>query len=195
LAEVTGWANALDAGNVTLRGAYDVSGMRAGADLMLWLHGPSLESLQASLRTFRRASVGSCIVPVFSVVGAHRRAEFSPDHLPAFMSGSEPRRWLSVYPFARSYDWYLLPESERREMLREHGLAGRAFAGVQANTVAAFGLSDWEWILALEADDPLELVDLIRSLRATQARRHVREETPFYTGRRVELAEAIELLR
>ena len=80
-------------------------------------------------------------------------------------------------------------------MLREHGMAGRAFTGVQANTVAAFALNDYEWILALESDDLHDLVDLMRDLRSTQARRHVREEIPFHTGRRVDVRGAVEVLR
>jgi chlorite dismutase len=193
LAEMVGWADGLAAGHVVLRGAYDVTGLRAGDDLMLWLHGPTATALQAALRRFRGTSIGGCLEPTFSVMGVHRPAEFSADHLPAFMLGQAPRGWLCVYPFARSYEWYLLSSDERREMLTEHGLAGRTF-DVQANTVATFGLSDWEWIIALEADDPIELVDLIRALRATKARRHVREETPFYTGRLVGLSEAIDTI-
>jgi len=95
----------------------------------------------------------------------------------------------------RSYEWYLLPQDERRAMLREHGLAGRAFPGVQANTVAAFALNDYEWILALESDDLHDLVDMMRDLRSTAARRHVREEIPFHTGHLVGLEDIVEVLR
>ena len=195
VAELERWAAGLAAGDVVLRGVYDVSGLRADADLMVWLHAPSAEALQAALRGFRRTAVGSATRLVFSMIGTHRPAEFSRDHVPSFMLGSEPKAWLCVYPFVRSYDWYLLPEDERREMLREHGVAGRAFTGVQANTVAAFALNDYEWILALESDDLHELVDLMRGLRSTEARRHVREETPFHTGRRITAAEVVEVLR
>ena len=64
-----------------------------------------------------------------------------------------------------------------------------------ANTVAAFALGDYEWILALEADELIDLVDLMRHLRHTEARKHVREEVPFYTGRRISTAEIVEVLR
>ena len=194
-AELEAWESGLEAGDVVLRGVYDVSGLRAGTDLMLWLHGPSAESLQAALRGFRRTAAGDATRLAWSVFGTHRPAEFSRDHAPSFMRGTDPKGWLCVYPFVRSYDWYLLPVEERGEMLREHGLAGRAFTGVQANTVAAFALNDYEWILALEADDLHELVDLMRDLRSTEARRHVREEIPFHTGRRITWLEALEVLR
>jgi chlorite dismutase len=162
---------------------------------MLWLHGPSAESLQAAMRGLRRTATGGATTLVFSVMGTHRPAEFSRDHVPSFMTATEPLGWLCVYPFVRSYEWYLLPEDDRRRMLREHGMAGRAFTGVQANTVAAFALNDYEWVLALEADDLHDLVDLMRDLRATEARRHVREEVPFYTGRRIDAAGVAEVLR
>jgi chlorite dismutase len=193
-AELEGWAASLAHDDIVLRGLYDVSSLRADADLMLWLHGPTAEGLQAALRAFRRTAAGEATVLAWSAFGTHRPAEFSRDHVPSFMLGTQPKGWLCVYPFVRSYEWYLLPEVERREMLREHGMAGRAFTGVQANTVAAFALNDYEWILALESDDLHDLVDLMRDLRSTQARRHVREEIPFHTGRRVSAIEAIEVL-
>jgi hydrogen peroxide-dependent heme synthase len=190
------WTTDLAAEDTVLRGMYDVSGMRAGSDLMLWLHGPNAESLQAALRGFRRTTAGSSTKLAWSAMGTHRPAEFSREHVPSFMLGTEPLAWLCVYPFVRSYEWYLLPAEERGAMLREHGIAGRAFPAVQANTVAAFALNDYEWILALESDDLHHLVDMMRDLRATQARRHVREEVPFYTGRRLHDADdLLEVLR
>ena len=164
-AQLEAWASDLAPDDVVLRGVYDVSGLRADADLMLWLHGPSAESLQAALRGFRRTAAGAATRLALVRMGTHRPAEFSRDHVPSFMRGTDALGWLCVYPFVRSYEWYLLPEEERREMLREHGLAGRAFPKVQANTVAAFALNDYEWILALEADDLHDLVDLMRDLR------------------------------
>jgi peroxiredoxin len=194
-ADLDAWVGSLAERGVVFRGFYDVSGMRAGADLMVWLVGPGADALQASLRSFRRTTAGATTDLTWSAMGTHLPAEFSRDHVPSFMRGSTPLAWLTVYPFVRSYDWYLLPEDERRAMLREHGMAGRTFTGVQANTVAAFALNDYEWILALESDDLHDLVDLMRDLRSTQARRHVREEIPFHTGRRVDAAGAVEVLR
>ena len=71
-------------------------------------------------------------------------------------------------------------------MLRDHGAAARDYRDVLANTVAAFALGDYEWLLAFESDDLIRIVDLMRELRATEARRHVIEETPFFTGPRVD---------
>ena len=187
--------DAVEASGVVIRGFYDVSSLRADADLMIWLHGPNPEDLQAALRELRRSDLLSTLLPTWNVMGVHRDAEFTSNHLPAFMRGKEPEKWLTVYPFVRSYDWYLLPEDERRGMLADHGRKGSEYAGVQANTVASFALGDYEWILALEAPELVDLVDLMRHLRNTEARRHVREEVPFYTGRRIEPSEVPAVLR
>jgi len=184
----------VEASGVTVRGFYDVSGLRADADLMIWLHGSQPEALQAALRELRRAEPLTTLIPTWNAMGVHRDAEFTRNHLPAFMRDKEPSTWLTVYPFVRSYEWYLLPDEERRAMLGDHGRKGSEYPQVLANTVASFALGDYEWILALEAPDLVDLVDLMRHLRQTDARRHVREEVPFYTGRRIELSEIAEVL-
>jgi chlorite dismutase len=79
-------------------------------------------------------------------------------------------------------------------MLAEHGKMARGYADMRANTVASFALGDYEWILAFEADELDRIVDLMRDLRASTARRHVREEVPFYTGRRRPVAEIVAAL-
>lgn len=172
---------------LVVRGFYDVGGLRADADLMVWWHAPSVEVVQEAYHRLRASGLGEHLIPVWSVVGLHRPAEFNRGHVPAFLAGEEPRAYLCVYPFVRSYDWYVLPEAERREMLREHGAAARDYADVRANTLSAFSLGDYEWLLGFEADELHRIVDLMRELRGVDARRHVRVEIPFYTGPRVDL--------
>ncbi|WP_017793115.1 hydrogen peroxide-dependent heme synthase [Leucobacter salsicius] len=175
--------------SVTLRGWYDVSGLRADADLMVWLHGDRAEDLQWALRELRRTTVIAQLLPTWNALGVHREAEFNRAHVPGFLRGESARDWLVLYPFVRDAEWYLLPDADRGRMLADHGRKGAEFRGVVANTVSAFALGDYEWLLPMESDDLTELVDLMRTLRATDARRHMREETPFFTGRRIAVSE------
>ncbi len=184
---------------VTLRGLYDVTGMRHDADLMVWLHttpgqAEDPAALQRALRALRRTEVLAEFTCGWSAMGVHREAEFNKRHIPGYLRGEAARRWLCVYPFVRSFEWYLLPDEERSRMLADHGRKGARFTDVVANTVSTFALSDYEWLLPLESDRLISLVDLMRDLRATDARRHVREEVPFHTGRRIEVDELAEVL-
>jgi hydrogen peroxide-dependent heme synthase len=192
--EVEATFAALTGKDVVVRGWYDVSGLRADADLMVWTHAPTVEALQEALHQLRRTRLGRQLRPVWSVVGVHRPAEFNKSHVPAFLAQEEPRGYLCVYPFVRSYEWYLLPDQERRDLLAEHGQAARGYPDVRANTVSGFALGDYEWVLAFEADELPRIVDLMRDLRAVGARRHVRLEVPFYTGPRVQLRELVSSL-
>jgi hydrogen peroxide-dependent heme synthase len=184
-------AEAAAADDVVIRGWYDVAGFRADADFMVWWHAPTSEALQAAYHALRKTSLGRHLDPVWSQVALHRPAEFNRSHIPAFLAEEQPRQHLCVYPFVRSLEWYLLPDDERRQMLAEHGKMAREYPDVRANTVSAFALGDYEWMLAFEADELHRMVDLMRDLRASTARRHVREEIPFYTGKRTELGELV----
>ncbi|MFG1699237.1 hydrogen peroxide-dependent heme synthase [Nonomuraea sp. NPDC049309] len=179
---------------VVTRGVYDVAGFRADADFMFWWHAPTPEDLQDVYARFRRTRLGRHSRPVWSAMALHRPAEFNKSHIPAFLAEEEPRAYVSVYPFVRSYEWYLLDESERRAMLAEHGRMARDFPDVRANTVACFSLNDYEWMLAFEANELHRIVDLMRTLRGAQARRHTRVEIPFYTGARKPLPELVAAL-
>jgi chlorite dismutase len=180
---------------VTVRGFYDVSGLKADADLMVWLHGDTAEELQKALRRLRRTELLRSLLPVWNVMGVHRDAEFNRSHVPGFLRGIGPKDWLCLYPFVRTPEWYLAPEEERRTMLADHGRKGAAFKGVLANTVASFALGDYEWLLPLEADELTDLVDMMRDLRYTDARLYVKEEVPFYTGRRLRFDEIADVLQ
>jgi len=158
---------------VTIRGFYDVSALRANADLMVWWHASTAEALQSAARSLRRTTVGRALSPSWSAMGLHRPAEFNKGHVPAFLAGAEAKNWA---------------------MLVEHGMMGREYDQVLSNTVAAFALGDYEWLLALEADELHDTVDLMRHLRSSGARMHVREEVPFFSGRRVDEAGVVEVL-
>ena len=181
----------LAAKDVVVRGSYDVAGLRADADLMIWWHGPNPDDLQEAYSRLRRTTLGAACEPVWSVLALHRPAEFNKGHIPAFLAGEEPGAYVCVYPFVRSYDWYLLPEEDRRAMLAEHGQMARDYPDVRANTVSAFALGDYEWLLAFEGDELHRIVDLMRHLRGSRARLYVREEIPFYTGRRKPITELV----
>jgi hydrogen peroxide-dependent heme synthase len=194
VAEVDDLFTQLRAKDVEVRGVYDVQGLRADADFMVWWHAESSDDLQEAYARLRRTALGRRLTPVWSVMALHRPAEFNKSHVPAFLAGEEARRYICVYPFVRSYEWYVMDDDERRAMLVEHGQKGRGYPDVRANTVAAFALGDYEWILAFEADELYRIVDLMRELRDTRARLHVREEIPFYTGLRRPVEEIVASL-
>jgi len=193
-AEVDALYEQLAAKDVVVRGTYEVSGLRADADVMVWWHAPTADDLQEAYARLRRTGLGRALEPVWSVAAVHRPAEFNKSHVPAFLADEQARDYLCVYPFVRSYEWYLLPDAERRAMLAEHGQLARDYPDVRANTVASFALSDYEWILAFEADELHRIVDLMWHLRRSAARRHVRAELPFYTGRRKPVSEVVAIL-
>jgi len=193
-AEVDALLEQLAEKGVVTRGLYDVAGLRADADFMFWWVAPTSDDLQEAYERFRHTALGKSCQPVWSQMALHRPAEFNKSHIPAFLAGEDPKRYVCVYPFVRSYEWYLLSDSERRELLAEHGKMARDYPDVRANTVASFALGDYEWMLAFEADELHRIVDLMRHLRGAKARLHTREEIPFFTGQRKPVADLVPTL-
>ena len=176
---------------VQVRGVYSTTGFHPEADILFWFVSTSMDDIQDLHVALARTQLGKALTQTHTFLGLVRPAEFAKDHLPAFVKGEEPKKYFTVYPFVRTPEWYLLDPQERGGMLRDHGMAGREFPDVLANTTSAFGLGDYEWILAFEADGLDRIVDLIRRLRATEARRYTKVEVPFVTGIRKEVEQAI----
>lgn len=217
--------------SVSVRGVYSLVGLRAGADVMLWVWGPELDALQRLAVALRQSGLGRYLTQVDAFVGVVSAPRYDPEHGPAFTTGAPPKNYVSVYPFVKTAEWYLLPFDERRALMAEHGEVGRHYAvprekvaelaraarggeppaetqlasekggvataeaeaggGVLSNTVDAFALSDYEFILANESDDPEELKSMMLALRGVQVRTYTRLDTPFYFGRLRAPAEAL----
>jgi len=206
---------------VELRGTYSLVGLRDDADLMFWVVGTDLDAVQRLAVTLRHTALGAYLTATATYIGVVTPARYDPGHLPAFMLGVQPKKFISVYPFVKTADWYLLPYEKRRELMAEHGYVGRKYAvsrealrpaadgeesgartatavaeapvggGVLANTVDAFGLGDYEFILANESDDPAEICRMMESLRAVEVRRYTKLDVPIFLGRRRDPAEAL----
>ena len=152
--------------DVVVRGVYDVSGLRADADVMVWWHAAASEELQAAYHRFRRtrSDAGS------RRSGPSSRCTGRPSSTAATSRRSSPtRRRRRTSASTRSCAPTSGTSSRRPSaaaLLAEHGQMARDYKDVRANTVASFALGDYEWILAFEADELHRIVDLMRALRA-----------------------------
>ena len=179
--------------DVVVRGTYDVSGLRADADLMIWWHAPTVGRAAGAPTTRsaapRSAAHGAGLVADGAAPAGRVQQEPHPG-VPGRRGDPALRLRLPVRALVR-----VVPAARRGapRHAAEHGKMARDYPDVRANTVASFALGDYEWILAFEADELHRIVDLMRDLRAAAARRHVREEVPFYTGRAHTVAELTSL--
>ena len=175
--------------DVTVRGVYSAAGLRADADVAVWLIGPDVPAVQAVAAALRATAFGRACDLGYAFLGVSHKPEYVGDHYASFQLGKPPLRYICLYPFVRTPEWYLLPHEERGRILKAHGAMGREFPEVQTNNVQAFGLGDWEWLLHFECDRPERFTALIRRLREAEARKWTKLETPFILGRRVDAVE------
>ena len=122
--------------DVTLRGTYSMVGLREDADLMFWVWGPDLDAIQRLAVALRHTGLGRYLTSPQTYVGVVAGGRYDPAHSPAFMQGAEPKAFISLYPFVKTNEWYLLPYNERRELMAEHGLVGRKYAVARSKRAA-----------------------------------------------------------
>ena len=175
----------------TVRGVYSTVGFRADTDLMLWLVGPTPDAVQDALVAFRRTRAGRRARARLDV---HGRRQAGRVHAPITRPRSSRARPRSatcarIRSCARPSGTCSRRTNARR-CCGSTARSGREFPEVLANTTSAFGINDWEWILAFEADELDRLVDCIRRLREAQARRFTKVEVPFVTGIRKDVRAA-----
>lgn len=167
---------------VTVRGVYSTVGLRPDADLLLWMITEDFEALQRLAVAIRATALGAYLQPRYTFPGVSLGSKYSSDHAPAFIKGIPPKRYLSMYPFIKTHEWYQLPFEERRSAMAEHGRMGREYPDILTNTVSSFGISDWEFVVAFESDDVGEMVRMVEYLRPAASRPYTKLDTPIFLG-------------
>jgi chlorite dismutase len=177
--------------SVSLRGAYSVIGLNPNVDVLFWIVAPRLELLQNLAIKLDKTTIGRHLRLREAYYGMAAASTYDPTHSPAFLRGVEPKRYLSVYPFNKTPEWFQLPYPERRQLMVEHGEMGREYPSVSTNTVSSFGIADQDWIVALEDDEPETLIKMVQKLREAKVREWTAIDTPIYLGERKALADVL----
>lgn len=176
---------------VALRGAYSTVGLRHDADLIFWVVTDDLDAMQRLAVAINGSSLGGWLELRYTFLGVALGSRYTSDHAPAFIKGIPPKRYLSVYPFTKTHEWYQVPFEERRATMAEHGRLGREYPEILTNTVSSFGIADHEFVVAFEADDVGEMVKMVEYLRPAQSRPYTKLDTPILLGVLKELPEVL----
>ena len=175
---------------------YSMIGTRADASFLFWRLGSSLEEIEETAALILRSGLGRWCRIGYSMIGLVRPSSYVKERTPqeeAMFTG-ERSRYIIVYPFVKTADWYRLDEDVRRRQMSEHIRVGRKYPMIQQLLAYSFGLDDQEFIVAYETDDLQAFQDLVRDLRDTEGRRATVRDTPQLVGIHRPLAEILGLL-
>jgi chlorite dismutase len=176
--------------------SYSMVGLQAGADLLLWSLGPSLDALEERSAAVLRSGMGRWMAVSQSFLGVIQPSQYVKKPTPQEQSlfSGERSRYLVVYPFTKSTDWYLLDGEERQRIMNEHMKVGHSYPEVRQLLANSFGLDDMDFLVAYETDDLPKFSELVRALRGTESRRSTVRDTPILTGIHRPIEEITELL-
>jgi chlorite dismutase len=175
---------------------YSMIGMQPGADLLLWSLAETLEGLEEQAAAVLRTGLGGWLTVSESLLGIIQPSQYVKRPTPQEQSlfSGERSRYLVVYPFTKSTDWYLLGREARQGIMNEHMRIGHDFPEVRQLLANSFGLDDADFLVAYEMDDLPRFGDLVRALRGTDSRRSTVRDTPILAGVHRPIAEITGLL-
>jgi hydrogen peroxide-dependent heme synthase len=177
------FAGILDnAQGVEVRGMYSMVGFRHDSDFIIWVVTQDFDVMQQLAVSINQSTLGQYLTTVYSYLGISLGSRYTADHAPAFIKGIPPKKYLSVYPFIKTHEWYQLPYEDRRAAMAEHGKMGREYPDILTNTVSSFGIADHEFVVAFESDDIADMVRMVEYLRAAASRPFTALDTPIFLG-------------
>lgn len=166
---------------------YTMVGIRGDCDFMLWRIGYELELFQEMTSKLLATGLGKYLSTPYSYLAMTKRSIYVDHHV---HENQESRRlqivpgkgkYIFVYPFVKTREWYLLTKAARQGMMDEHIEVGHRFPSVKLNTTYSFGLDDQEFVVAFETDKPEDFLDLVMALRETEGSRFTLRDTPIFT--------------
>jgi len=169
-------------------------GFRADCDFFFWLISKEMETFPAFTAAILGTELGRHLELTHAWPAVTKPSVYSKGHRQHFELGPATAKYLFIYPFTKTHEWYQLPLEKRREMMTVHNEVGHQFPGVLINTCYQFGLGDHDFMLAFETDSPKEFSDLVQRLRETQARVYTTTDIPLIPGVRATIEELVAAL-
>jgi chlorite dismutase len=175
---------------------YSSIGLEPGVDLLLWRMTPSVEALESSAAALLRAGLGQWLAMTHSFLGRIGPSQYvrKPTEQEQSPFSGDRSRYLVVYPFTKSAEWYLLPKEARQGVMNEHMRVGHDYPTIRQTLAYSFGLDSQDFVVAYETDDLVAFGDLVRALRGTESRRSTVSDSPILLGVHRPLDEILELL-
>ncbi len=195
--EIAAFCTAADRASARLvQHAYSTIGLKAGGDLLLWRMAERIEEIEETAADLLASGIGRWLTPAISMIGLVRPSQYvkRPSTQEQSLFTGDRSRYLVVYPFVKSVEWYLTPAEERQEVMKGHMRVGHRYPQVRQLLAYSFGLDDQEFIVAYETDELVAFQDLVRELRETESRRSTVRDTPIITGIHRPLSDVLRLL-
>jgi chlorite dismutase len=175
---------------------YSLIGLKPGIDLLVWQLAGSVDALEEESARLLRSGLGRWMTVRECFTGLIGDSQYvvRPTTQEQTLFEGDRARYLIVYPFTKTTEWYLTSREIRQGSMNEHMRVGHTYPQVRQLLAYSFGLDDQDFLVAYETDELPAFSALVRDLRATESRRSTLRDTPILLGIHRPAAEIMELL-
>jgi chlorite dismutase len=167
---------------------YQLTALETQGDLLVWSASASAGP-EASARFF--AGWAAAIAPARAYLagrdvlwGYTRPSQYtktrSTQELDPFAPSRE--RYLIVYPFVKTAEWYQLSRERRQELMAGHIKIGTQYKDITQLLLYSFGLQDQEFVVVYETEDLRRFMGLVNELRSAEGRIYTARDWPLHAG-------------
>ncbi len=180
--------------------SYSTVGLRADTDFLLWRIALDPAAFQEQTQAMNKTRLGAYLSTPHSLLSMTKRSMYI-DKLDPFHTAESrtviipgKRKYLHIYPFVKTRDWYLLPPEDRQAIMDAHIKVGNKYPSIKLNTTYSFGLDDQDFVVAFETDEPKDFLDLVMELRETQSSKYTQRDTPIFTCIQMPMEQVLDQL-
>ena len=179
---------------------FSTVGIRGDCDILLWRIAYDMETFQEMTARLLATGLGKWLETPYSYLGQAKTSVYFDEFIHPSQEEKRSRvrpgeyKYLFVYPFVKTRDWFLLPKEERQRVMGGHIKVGHEYPSIKLNTIYSFGLDDQEWVVSFESNRPSDFLDLVMQLRETESSKYTLRDTPIFTCIRGELRQVIDTL-
>jgi chlorite dismutase len=172
--------------------AFSTVGLKNDVDFIVWTRAKTLDALHELGKAQQKTEFSKWIELSHNYLAMLKGSPYEQeDHN---FKPQHDYKFLFVYPFVKTREWYLLPMPERMRIMKEHIDRAAGYPMVRINTSYSFGIDDQDFVVAFESDFPDKFVNLVQELRETESSKYTQRDTPMYVGRKQDLAEILGAL-
>lgn len=160
---------------------YATLGLKKDTRILLWMHADTIEEIQNFLNKLMHTKLGEYLVITHTLFGMTRQTQYSDKSTVHLKSQRKGEKYLVIYPFVKTKEWYQLPFEKRRNMMGGHVMVGKKYPQIEQVLLYSYGIDDSEFIVSYEMEDLAAFQSLVMDLRSDSVRAYTQSDTPIFT--------------
>ena len=173
---------------------YATLGLKVNTNIMIWFQAESIDEIQSLINKLMHTKLGSYLYITYTLFGNTRPTQYSSRSSGHLHTDRKGGKYLVIYPFTKTKEWYMLDFETRRKLMGGHVMVGKKYPEIEQLLLYSYGIDDNEFIVSYEMNNIEKFQSLVMELRSDKVREYTLKDTPIFTCIYKKPEDAVEFL-